>query len=193
MNLPAFNQSGHEYVIFDKKNGRILQRHSSFDAAQNTRVAIPLDKLRTQFSHDDSVVSRVTDRDPQNLDFLEIKPGPRARGALLVDPEKRQLVARPVLSLKADKNELTGNGSDKAVIEIQVADENGKPVRTHDGKVKVTTSRGKLSAPGGVVQLERGHAKIALTSVNETVSRVTVEAKALDDSCGLGRITLEFL
>ncbi|MGC4072998.1 MAG: hypothetical protein QM760_10840 [Nibricoccus sp.] len=192
---PPPSQPHVEYIIFDRKTGRILQRHSRLDALKNESVQIPIDELRTRFSRDDSILARTTDRDPSNVDFLEIKSesgDSPATGAFVVDPKKRQLVAKPALSLKTDKQELTGNG-DKAVIDIQVLDESGKPVRTHDGKVKITTSRGKLSAPGGVVQLERGHAKIDLISVNETVSRVTVDARTLDDSCSPARLTLEFL
>lgn len=184
------------YVIFDKKTGRILQRHSSYDIEKQSHVAVPQEELKAMFGKDALLASRATDRDLKNIDFLEIKSekdAPSLTGAFTVDVEKRQLVPLPTLAIKADKSELTGDGKDTAVLEIQAVDAEGKLIRTAEAKIKVATTRGKLSEPGGLIQLVRGKAKIELVSVNETVSRVKVSARALDGSCSAGHLTLEFL
>jgi hypothetical protein len=194
--LTAPEQPSIQYIIFDKKTGRILQRHSCFDVEKQAHVAVPHDELKAMFGKDALLASRATDRDLKNIDFLEVKRGSEAlslTGAFTVDVEKRQLVPLPTLTVGADKPELTGDGKDKAVLEIQAVDRDGKLIRTAEGKIKVTTTRGKLSEPGGVVQLVRGRAKIELTSAHETVSRVKVTARSLDGAFTAGQVTLEFL
>ena len=196
MSMPTSQHPPLHYVVFDKKTGRILQRHSRFDVAKNAHVSISTEELKARFSGDPRLASRATEGDPNNVDVLEIKLDPGAAistGDFVVDVQKRQLVPLPLLVLQAGKAALNGDGQDKTTLTIQALDTKGKAVKTLQGSVKVTTSRGKLSAPGGVVQLARGSATIELTAANETVSRVKVTASTPDGSCTGASLTLEFL
>ncbi|MGB6986734.1 MAG: hypothetical protein WBD74_12240 [Candidatus Aquilonibacter sp.] len=162
---------------------------------ENRYVEIPIETLKARFSNDAEVVSKLSDRDPKNLEFIEIdlagvRPG---SAALMVDPAKRRLVERPALALSADKLQITGDGNDSADIEISVVDANGKRLNGASGAAKVTTSRGKLSTRGGIVNLVKGHATVTLTSANETVNRVRVWVSSPDHSFSAARLDLEFV
>jgi hypothetical protein len=95
--------------------------------------------------------------------------------------------------LTAEKTRLEGDGSDSTTIQIAVVDTNGRPVARYSGSVKVATTRGKLSARGGIVELRRGRGEITLTSVAETVDKVTVTATATDGRALRADLDLEFL
>jgi len=181
-----------QYVLFDKSNGRILHTHSRFSVERNHHVEIPIDELKRVFSSDSTVLENLTDRNAANLEFLKIGPGV-PEGPLMVDVARRTLVPQPRLSLSADKQELQGDGKDSATITLGVVDGAGNPVRNFKGQVKVTTTRGKLSAPRGVVDLVDGAATITLTSVPETVTTVRVQATAPNTLCASGYVTLEFV
>ena len=185
-----------QYVAFDRRTGRILHRHSRYSVEANEHVEADENELRAMLLRDSSLLASLTDRDPANLDILKVRPhdaGPAPGKAMMVDVAHRKLVQKPDLLLTADKREIVGDGHDRATIEIQVVDMHGKRRHTVEDRIKITTSRGKLSSRGGIVDLVEGRATITLTSVNETVDRVRVGAVSLTGACASGYLTLEFV
>lgn len=182
------------YVGYDTTTGRIVHTHSEFSVAENKYVTIPLEDLKAQFSADPTVVSRVRDGNPDHLDFIKVESHQAAEpiGRLCVDPEHRTLVLRPHLALSSTSSELVGDGDDQAEIVIVLTRGHGR-VHGATGDVRVTTTRGRLSARGGVVSLVDGRATIGLTAANETVRRVRVTAAAVDAVWASGHLELEFV
>lgn len=183
------------YVAFDKKTGRIVGMHSRYSVQAKGHVRMTRDELVKFFSRDSEIVGLLTDRDPGNLDILELsdhKPG-GSIDPMMVDVKHRTLVPQPSLSLTADRKEIAGDGSDSVEIRIAVHAANNHVLRSCNGHVKVTTTRGKLSARGGLVELKDGVAAITLTSVPETVSKVRVQAQAVDVLAATGLLVLEFV
>jgi hypothetical protein len=196
MSIPLQTNPSIQYVAFDKKTGQIVHVHTRLSAVKNAYVEVPLDELKQSLSKDASILSRLSGADPANLDVIQTDPKSPLSGRLgrmTVDLKTRVLVEKPSLSLKADKTEIVGDGQDSVKIAIHAVDQDGKPVRGLDDKLKVVTSRGKLSAQGGLVHLVQGHATVTLTSVNETVSRVVVRASSIAGACSSGEVRLEFV
>jgi hypothetical protein len=183
------------YVAFDKQTGHILGMHSRFSIDVKGHVRMNHDELTKLFSGDTSIVSDLTDQDAANLDILEISDGTSTAksGPLMVDVAHRMIVAQPLLTLLVDRTELRGDGADSITIKLEVRAHNGHVLRSFHGPVKVTTTRGRLSARGGLVEIRNGVGSITLTSVAETVSRVLVQARAVNALCGAGSLTLEFV
>jgi hypothetical protein len=184
-----------EYVAFDRFTGRILHTHSRFSVEHNDYVEIPADELKQVCSLDPAVLENLTDRDAGNLEFMKIGPQEFRvpGGPLMVDVSRGILVAQPKLSLTTDKREIQGDGKDNVKIGLEILSANGEPIHQFKCQIKVTTTRGKLSVRGGVVDLADGAAAITLTSVPETVSNVRVEATVLNALCAGGRVDLEFV
>ncbi len=183
------------YAAYDKTTGRIVHTHSRFSVPENRFVEMPIEELKKRFSSDMHVVSKLSDKDPKNLEFIKIDLGDigPATGGLMVDTAKKKLVKRPSLALTASKREIAGDGKDTATIDIAVVDAHGKHIDGASGTAKVTTTRGKLSARGGIVKLAKGHAKVTLTSANETVSKVRVSVISPDKSFGSAYLDVEFV
>lgn len=127
---------------------------------------------------------------PQLLDAPQQLPG-RLSG-LRVDLHSRRLVSLPHLVVDPERNVLEGDGQDTVTIEIRAVDEEGAVVDGFSGEVHVETGRGKLSARGGNVRLERGRATVRLTSVAETVDAVPVVVRATDGGATTARTSLAF-
>ena len=182
------------YAGYDAKTGEIVHTHSRFNVAENRNVEIPLEELRSRFSLDPVIVERLTDRDPNNLDYIPVEASEIQLGRLMVvDSATRKLVPKPKLHLKATKPVIAGDGEDSTTLEISTVDASGRHLGELSGKVKVATTRGKLSARGGIVELNRGRASLTLTSANETVGVVHVSATAIDRAYAAARLELEFL
>ncbi len=184
------------YVAFDKRTGHILHTHSRFSVEANQHVEVPEDDLRGMLLKDPSLLTDLTDQDSANLDILKVGPHDAVPGpgsAMMVDVAHRKIVQKPTLVLTADKREIAGDGWDSATIEIRAVNSEGKLLHTVEDRIKITTSRGKLSSRGGIVDLVEGQATITLTSVNETVDHVRVGAVSLTGACGSGYLTLEFV
>lgn len=183
------------YIGFDKQTGRILVMHSRTSIEGKTSQRMNHDELSSLFRDDASILPKLSGNDWDNLDVLELtEHAAKERGApMMVDVAKRKLVPQPTLALIADRTELTGDGVDSLDIRIEVRAANNHVVRKFDGAVKVSTTRGRLSTPGGVVQLKDGVGSITLTSAAETVSSLLVQARAVDDLVATGSLKLEFL
>jgi hypothetical protein len=191
MASPDTGQPVIRYVGYDTKTGRIVHTHSQLNVQDGRHADIPADELVAQFSADPVIVERVTDHDPANLAYIRADDALDG-SQLMVDTASRRLVPQPRLVLSADKTELAGDGQDSARLSIQLVGGDGQPVGEADGLVKVRTTRGKLSARGGLVTLADGHGDITLTSANETVSQVRVTVTAVDQTYAPARLDLEF-
>jgi hypothetical protein len=184
------------YVVFDAQTGRIVHTHSRFSVESESDVEVDEAEVLAIAREDALTLEKVTDGDMKNLAVLTVR-GPAAtvalRGGAMVDVTQKRLVAKPSLQLTTEKTRLEGDGSDSTTIQIAVVDANGRPVARYTGSVKVATSRGKLSTRGGIVELRRGRGEITLTSVAETVDKVTVTATATDGRATPADLDLEFL
>lgn len=194
MTSPSTAQQVIRYVGYDTKTGRIIHTHTQFNVPEARSAEIPADELTAKFSADPTIVAKLTDRDPANLDYIRADDA-HADGplkSLMVDTASRQLVARPRLALSADRTELSGDGQDSVELSVTVTGDDGQVVAGAGGAVKVETTRGKLSARGGVLDLAAGRGTITLTSANETVSRVVVRVSAADQPYLPAELDLEF-
>jgi hypothetical protein len=187
--------SSTRYLAFDKYTGRVLGSHTRFSVLAKDYVQVPIDDLKKMWSKDKSLLQDLTNHDFANLEILEVGPqsSQALKGPAMVDVARKILVAQPKLSLTSDKPELEGNGEDRATITITVLNADGAPIRDFKDKIKVTTTRGKLSARGGIVDLVDGGATVVLTSSAETVSSVRVQATAVDAVCAAAYVELEFV
>jgi hypothetical protein len=196
MNITTDNVLTVQYVAFDKKTGRILNTYSRFSVEANRYVEVSNDELKELLTRCTPVIANLTDQDLANLEILKVGPDdevPRSGNPVMVDVAHRRIVKKPKLVLAADKREIVGDGQDRATIEIRVVNAEGKPIHTIEDRIKVSVTRGRLSARGGIVDLVQGRATITLTSVNETVDRVRVQATSLTGACGSGNLILEFV
>jgi hypothetical protein len=185
-----------QYVAYDRQTGAILYTYAKLDAEANQYVEVSLNEIKKDIIKDPIVVARLSGQSLDNLDVIRMdRPShpPKYGGFLAVDPRTRTLVVKPMLLVKAAKTQLTGDGTDKTVIEIQAVDVGGKPVRNLEDEIRVTTDRGKLSERGGLIKLAHGHATIELTSVAETVHKVRVRADSLSGSAASGDAVVEFV
>jgi hypothetical protein len=187
--------SGAHYVVYDKTSGQILHRHSRFSLGSNARNEVPVEHIKAMLALDQSSGYAAVKRNTENIGILrlpsdQVNP-PKHR--MMVDVAREAIVPMPALRLSAKKLEVLGDGKDSADIDIEVLAADGKTTSPFNGQIKLTTSRGKLSARGGVVDVVNGRARVSLTSVPETVSVVSVSATALKGVCADGDLRLEFV
>jgi len=184
------------YVVFDTKTGKIVHKHSCFDLEKEAYSECDPDEVMKLTAADPFTLSKVTDSDPDNLDILMTRELPEgfSRGiGYLVDIDSRKIIIKPKIKLSAEKKVLSGDGKDETVIEISIVNQDGRVVGSFNGTIKVSTTRGKLSAKGGLVEVRKGKGNITLTSVNETVDRVKVSAQSLEGKSLRDEIVLEFV
>jgi hypothetical protein len=189
-----FAEQRPQYIIFDKQTGQIVHVHSRFSVPENKYVEIPIEELKGTLAKDDSIVKRLSGGDAANLDVIaESSADARSSTRFKVDVQARKIVAKPSLSLKAEKSEVSGDGKDSTSVEIQAVGEDGKTDLGFDDNLKVTTTRGKLSTRGGIVEMRQGKAQITLTSVKETVQHVQIVATSVNSSAAPGSVSVEFV
>ena len=185
------------YVIYDKRTGRIVHKHRSFDVEKEEYCECDPKVVKGLTSKDYFAMKKVTNNDQKNLDVIMTRELPESFSpgisGFFVDIKSKKVVEKPKLLLSSDQIELVGDGKDKSLIEINVANNEGNVVESYNGTVKVSTSRGKLSSKGGLVKMEKGVGNITIISANETVDRVKVTAKCLDGKCVKAGLDLEFV
>jgi len=186
------------YVVYDKNTGRIVHTHRRFDVEKGIYSKCDPQTVKSLTVEDDfAAMSKVTDNQAENLDVIMTTDLPEnfspGISGLLVDLDSKAIVKKPKLTLKAEKMELDGDGEDSTPIEIKVLDDGGAIVENYNGAIKISTSRGKLSTKGGLVEMKNGVGRITLTSVNETVDRVQVTAQCLEDKCSKAGLNLAFV
>lgn len=177
-------------VAYDRRTGRILHRHSRFNVQLEEYVEAPKDDVLRLLSHDAWIVEALTDHDIANLEIMRA-PAELA-GAAYVDIARGTVEPMPRLFLTVERTQIDGDGKDSARIDIEVRGADGRRVASASGPIKVTTTRGRLSARSGLVELADGKATITLTSVPETVSVVQVSATSPDCAYAGGDIRMEF-
>ena len=179
------------YVGYDTRTGQIVHTHAQFSVPENRYVEVPADQLKARFSADPGIVDRLTDGDAGNLDFIKAE----SRGATGL-AHGRHDQPQPCHAAAAG----AGGGPDGAGRRRP----GQRSARRHRGRrgraghrgaggtVKVETTRGKLSARGGVVELAAGRGTVTLTSANETVSQVRVRASGVGQPYAPAQLDLEF-
>lgn len=181
------------HIIYDKTNGRILGRYRRYDLKEERYTHGDSEEVLDLFKNDEKVLSRVEEGDTANLGVLTTGlPADAKLNNLRVSEKRGLLVDRPRLRMRADRDAIEGDGQDSLAISIDVIDSRDTILRDYDGEIHVTTSRGKLSARGGRVTLERGQATVTLTSVRETVDEVIVQARSLDRSLSFAQLIVRF-
>jgi hypothetical protein len=181
------------HVVYDKTTGRILGTVRHFDVVSGKETSYDEDKVLGLFSGDQAVLSKVTNGDVSNLAVMTTSlPNTTNINSLRFSDKRQALVPRQRLRLRTDREVIEGDGEDSVTLYIDVVDEDGRVQRDFEGKVHVTTTRGKLDAKGGRVAIENGRGKVVLTSVRETVDRVRVQAKTPDGSAVSDEMTLSF-
>jgi len=184
------------YVVFDKNTGRIVHRQSRYDAEAGAHVAIPAEEVlalaREAGGLDDRQSAGATaGADLDVLELTDVAEGATVR--MRVNVPNRDLVPRPALRVEPARAELEGDGSDTVTVRISAVDAAGRPLKDFSGPVRVSTTRGKLSARGGRLELKNGAGEVDLTSVNETVGAVRIMARCAGGVCIAGEAEVEFL
>jgi hypothetical protein len=184
------------HVIYDKQTGRIIHTHRRFNVDDNAYSECEPEEVMDLIRSDDFSLRQATDNDPKNLDIIVTTDLPEDGSfehGFLVDTKSKTIIEMPKIALSSEKTELEGDGKDITVIDIKIQDSEGNIVKSYNGTVKVITSRGKLSIKAGLVKLKEGVGTIKLTSVNETVDRVSLVAKCLEGKCGRADLDFEFI
>lgn len=180
-------------VVYDKTTGEVLATHRSYSLGEGAFREVPPEEVLETYRDEHSVVSRVTGRNAQNLAVLNTTMSSLTSAAApRVSARRQAVVSKAHIRLRTDRDTLEGDGQDSVNISIDMVDEDGQVMRDFQGEVKVTTSRGKLSARGGRVQVERGQGLVTLTSVRETVERVSVRASAAGLATDSDELLLSF-
>jgi len=176
------------YLLFERSSGRIIGTHSMYDAGTRSYRARPVEEVRRVFG------DFLRGKSAEQYDILEadLPPGQKHAGSS-VDVKGGKLVAKPRLQVQAERAQLQGDGKDSVQIDIVVLGEGGKVVKDFTGELRVTTTRGRLSAPGGRIKGAHGRASITLTSVAETVDRVWVAVSESSGRCIPGGVSFEFV
>jgi hypothetical protein len=192
---PAAAETGPRYVVFDPETGRIVGTYGMLDALSGEYRAQSEEEIRAMFEsgrHGGTEADATSGLGVLELDVQEVAV--HLRGARFrVDPEQGRLVPRLRIQLTADRHAITGDGQDSTRITITVTDAEGSPDQSFAGEVRVSTTNGRLSEPGGRVPLHDGMATITLTSTPETIDRVLVTARDTQQLAVSGELELEFL
>jgi hypothetical protein len=180
------------YIVYDKVTGVPIGRHQLFDAVANKYVEADEAEIIALYAGDDAMMQRVTEADAANLAVLKASL-PDAQGRMRMRVSKNRLVEQPKLVMFSDKDELEGNGEDSATLTIMLQNDKGKAVAKAKDEVLVTTTRGKLSARGGLLNLQNGRATLTLRSVPETVQVVTVRCELVNGGAEPAEVRLAFV
>lgn len=176
------------HVVFEPGTGRILGtlRHDPADGHdEDCRCHEDEDLLRTfqPAGTPEHVLPQLAASPAGKMPRLD---------RMRVDPGSRLLQALPQLVVDPERTVMEGDGEDTIALEIRAVDEQGAVMEDFDGEVHVSAGRGKLSARGGTVRLERGRATVRLTSVRETVDTVPVVVRASGGEAAAARASLAF-
>ena len=182
------DQQRKTFVVFDPSKGEIIGTYAVYDAGTRSYRTPTLEEASNAFR------DLLAERNVDKIDILEADlPIGTSPAGYSIDVERRQLAMKYRLQIQTDRTEIQGDGKDSVEIEISVVDEPGEVVGSFDGDLRVTTSRGRLSASGGRIKAENGRASITLTSTMETVENVHVLVRDPSGRCKAGSISIEFL
>jgi hypothetical protein len=181
------------YIIYNAKTGAILQRHRSFCAQTDAYIECDEKALLKQFRDDDDLLDLVGSKDDIAILRADLPETLRSTRGFRVDPRKRALIARDRIVLTPERTEIEGDGSDNIRIVLHIENPKGDQSTSFNGQVKISVSRGKISARKGIVDVSKGRAEFTLTSVAETADRVSLRATAVDGSLSPAIITVAFV
>ena len=185
------NQASEEskmYVLYNRSTGVILGTYAVFDAETESYRTPTSEEARSAFGN------LLEEKTEDQVEMMEVSLPPHDDlSGYYIDMESRQLSPMPHLQIQADRVELEGDGQDSVDLAIRVVDTSGNLLEYFSGDLRVTTTRGRLSIPGGRIKAEHGRASITLTSVAETIARVTVIVQDPSGCCLSGSTHLEFL
>jgi hypothetical protein len=180
------NESPLGVVLFDRSTGAVLATHAIFDMTTQSYRAPTQDEAWEMFN------SALGGRSKEQVDVL-VTNLPRDAPACCVDVANRELVPKHALQISAARTELRGDGQDSVAIDIRLVDAAGHLQVNNNANLRVTTTRGRLSSPGGRIQLNQGKASITLTSVAETVAEVIVTVRDEQSCCMPASLSVEFI
>lgn len=173
------------YVVYDPGTGAIVTSHDVLvpaDEAAPSHAAVR-DQLRGLL--DDDVLEQA-----ELLETDDVSPGVEH----FVDRARRELRPLRRIEVRTDKPELDADGEDSAELQITIIDpESGDVDESFSESLRVTTSRGRLTARGGRVEAREGRATIRLVAAPETVRTVQVLVEAERGTATPGSAALEFL
>lgn len=186
--------AGPRYVAYDQTTGAVLGTYEVLDGETGRFREQSDDEVRRMFAGSlPKGRARGAALGVLALEAGSHNRGARGLGAARVDVKKKRLVPLPALRLDAPRTQLEGDGADQVELTVTAVDDAGAPDKGYAGDVQVTTSHGKLSAPGGRLKLRGGTARLTLTATAETIARVAVTARAVERDATTGSLTLEFL
>lgn len=181
------------HLVYDEKTGRIVGRFRRYDHPRKEYASCDAEEILELFRDDEQTLAQPVDGAPEHLAVLatELPLGTRLAD-FQVAKKRRALVERPRLRLRTDRTVLTGDGQDTVTLEVEAIDRRGRVNPKLQTELVVTTTRGKLSRPGGRMALDQGRGSLELTSVRETVERVRVRVEAADGSAAPDALELRF-
>jgi hypothetical protein len=192
--MPAqSHETAPTHIVYDKVNGRIVGQYRHYQLRSEAFTECDHDKVLDLFRHDENILNEVTERDPENLAVL-CSPIPLAlnNSYQYVELKSRRLLELPRLRLRAERESISGDGNESIEVTVDVIDRQGQIQRNFSGPVHISTTRGKLSVPGGRLTMKRGVGKFQLTSSAETVEKVRVRARALNAMAAPDQIVIQF-
>jgi hypothetical protein len=173
------------YIVYDSDTGAIVAAHDVLIPADE---ALPSrDDVREQLRGllDDEVLERA-----ETLEVDDDSPAVEH----FVDRARRELRPLRRIEVRVDKPELDADGEDSAELQITVIDpDSGQVDETFSEPLVVTTSRGRLTERGGLVDAREGRVTLRLVSAPETVRAVRVVVEAEYGTALPGSVTLAFL
>jgi hypothetical protein len=182
------NQPAKRYVLFDRVTGRITATHAVYDAGMRGYRTPTVEEARDAFS------GLLQGKNAEQLELIESDlPAGGSQVGYHVDVKRHVIVPNPQFRVHAARQQIQGDGIDSVEVQMSVVDEYNKVVKTVGGDWRVTTTRGRLSAPGGRIKAEHGHATITLTSTSETVDLVVVTVRDPSGQIAPGTLQIEFL
>lgn len=193
---PAMGEAGKRYVVFDPETGRIVGTYGVLDAETGEYREQSEADVRAMFegmkpARGAPARAAGTPLGVLPLDVQRVPVGPN-QFRLRVDPAEGRLVRRPPLRLATDRQEITGDGEDSVEITVTVVDPEGGTDEGFAGEIRVSTTHGRLSVPGGRVAVSGRTATVTLTSTPETIERVLVTARDPRGVAENARLDLEF-
>jgi hypothetical protein len=186
-------QSPVVHLVYDRATGAVLGRYSLYRVGDGGYAELDEESVLT-VAREAGLVPDATPSGDVDVGVLAVADPTEAMATdVWVDPGTHRLAARPRLSVTADRSQLEGDGEDSVVVTVSARDGDGRLLDDRTDRVRVSTTRGRLTERGGLVQLRGGTAEITLRSVAETVALVTVAAESLDGRYTRGTLDLEFL
>jgi hypothetical protein len=175
-------------VVFDRATGRVLGTHAVYDAETRSYRPPTLEETRGVYR------AMLAGGEADRFDVVHA-PQSIQRGEPLrfVDPKTRKIPPPRQLRIDPPRAQVVGDGEQSLEFTVTVVGEGGRAAGDFAGELRIITTHGRLSEPGGKVSARKGSARIKLTSTAETIERVTVTASDPSGRCAPASADVEFL